>query len=38
MLYDHVHISHGVSKLGADIPSVSLPVGVTCRADAPCFK
>jgi hypothetical protein len=38
MLYDHVHISHGVSKLGADIPSVNLPVGCTCRKDAPCFK
>lgn len=30
-------ISHNNSKLGADIPSVSMPVGVTCRPDAPCF-
>lgn len=33
----HVHISKGVTKLGASIPSVSLPVGSTCRPDAPCF-
>ena len=32
----HVHISKGVSKLGANIPSVSLPPAATCRADAPC--
>lgn len=38
MMMEHVHISRGVTKLGADIPSVSLPVGLTCRADAPCFK
>lgn len=38
MVRDHVHISYGVSKLGADIPSVNLPVGCTCRKDAPCFK
>ena len=38
MVHDHVHISYGVSKLGADIPSVNLPVGCTCRKDAPCFK
>lgn len=31
-------ISHNNSKLGADIPSVSMPVGMTCRHDAPCFK
>lgn len=35
---EHVHISHGITKLGADIPSVSLPVGVTCNPEAPCFK
>lgn len=34
----HVHISYHVSKLGVDIPSVNLPVGCTCRPDAPCFK
>lgn len=38
MVHDHVHISYGVSKLGSDIPSVNLPVGCTCRKDAPCFK
>lgn len=30
-------ISHNNSKLGTEIPSVSMPVGVTCRHDAPCF-
>ena len=34
----HVHISQHISKLGAAIPSVSLPAGPTCRPDAPCFK
>lgn len=38
MSIDHVHISYGISKLGVDIPSVSLPAGCTCRPDAPCFK
>lgn len=38
MALNHVHISCSVSKLGANIPSVNLPVGVTCRPDAPCFK
>ena len=33
----NICISHNNSKLGADIPSVSMPVGVTCRPDAPCF-
>ena len=33
-----LHVSHSVSKLGASIPSVSLPAVVTCRPDAPCFK
>ncbi|MFA6690143.1 MAG: hypothetical protein WCS18_11765 [Sphaerochaetaceae bacterium] len=33
-----MHISHTNSKLGADIPSVNLPAGKTCRADAPCRK
>lgn len=36
MIPAHVHISKGVSKLGANIPSVSLPAGITCRPDAPC--
>lgn len=34
---EHVHISRSVSKLGADIPSVNLPAGETCRSDAPCL-
>lgn len=38
MILDHVHISRANSKLGPDIPSVSLPVGETCRKNAPCFK
>lgn len=38
MVLEHVHISRGVSKLGADIPSVNLPPGCTCRPNAPCFK
>lgn len=38
MAIDHVHISYHVSKLGVDIPSVNLPVGCTCRKDAPCFR
>ena len=31
-------ITHNNSKLSGEIPSVSMPVGVTCRHDAPCFK
>lgn len=38
MVTDHVHISKGVTKLGTDIPSVSLPPVLSCRPDAPCFK
>lgn len=34
----HVHISRGITKLGQNIPSVSLPPGITCRPDAPCAK
>ena len=37
MVAEHVHISKGISKLGADIPSVSLPPVCTCRPDAPCM-
>lgn len=33
-----VHISKTNSKLGGKIPSVNLPAGLTCRADAPCQK
>ncbi len=35
-MLEHVHISRSVSKLGSDIPSVSLPAVVTCRPNAPC--
>ena len=38
MFLAHVHISTGISKLGAQIPSISLPVETTCRPDAPCHK
>lgn len=38
MVIEHVHISKGVTKLGTDIPSVSLPPVLSCREDAPCFK
>ena len=34
----NICITHNNSKLGSQIPSVSMPVGVTCRHDAPCFK
>ena len=34
----HVHISHGNTKLGPNIPSVNLPAVTTCRQDAPCTK
>lgn len=33
-----VNISHTNSKLGGFIPSINLPAGLTCRADAPCQK
>lgn len=33
-----VKISTTNAKLGAKIPSVNLPAGLTCRADAPCQK
>lgn len=31
-------ITTGNSKLSASIPSINLPAGITCRADAPCCK
>lgn len=31
-----LHVSHSISKLGSNIPSVNLPPVVTCRQDAPC--
>lgn len=33
-----IHISKTNSKLGGFIPSINLPAGITCRADAPCQK
>ena len=34
----HIHISHSVSKLGKDIPSISMPPLTTCRPNAPCAR
>lgn len=31
-------VTNGNSKLSASIPSINLPAGITCRADAPCSK
>ena len=31
-------ITNGNTKLSASIPSINLPAGITCRADAPCCK
>ena len=33
-----IKISKTNSKLGGFIPSINLPAGITCRADAPCQK
>ena len=33
-----INISTTNSKLGGTIPSINLPAGLTCRADAPCQK
>ena len=33
-----INISTTNSKLGGFIPSINLPAGLTCRADAPCQK
>lgn len=38
IMSERVHISHGITKLGADIPSVSFPPVITCDPNAPCFK
>lgn len=35
--YESITISKGNSKMGL-IPSVSLPAGITCNPDAPCYK
>lgn len=34
----NIKISKTNSKLGGFIPSINLPAGLTCRADAPCQK
>ena len=31
-------VTNGNSKLSASIPSINLPAGITCRADAPCCR
>lgn len=31
-------VTNGNSKLSASIPSINLPAGITCRADAPCAR
>lgn len=33
-----MRVTNGNSKLSASIPSINLPAGITCRADAPCKK
>lgn len=33
-----IHISRNVGKLGNNIPCVNLPVGLSCRQDAPCAQ
>lgn len=38
MNMNHVHVSRGITKLGQNIPSVSLPPGLTCRSDAQCVR
>lgn len=38
MYVGHVHISRGITKLGQNIPSVSLPPGITCREGVACSK
>lgn len=38
MVLERVHISHDISKLGKDIPTVSLPAIVTCREGCVCRK
>lgn len=37
MILEHISISPGNSKTGYLVPSVSLPQGVFCPQDAPCF-
>lgn len=34
----HVSVTNGNTKLGKGIPAISLPVGLTCNPEAPCFK
>lgn len=31
-------VTNGNTKLSSSIPSINLPAGITCRADAPCKK
>ena len=32
------NVSNTNSKLGGQILSINMPVGITCRPDAPCYK
>ena len=34
----YVNVTNGNTKLGKQILSINLPVGLTCRADAPCYQ
>lgn len=33
-----MRVTSGNTKLSASIPSINLPAGISCRADAPCAK
>lgn len=35
---DYVNVTNGNTKLGKAISNINLPVGLTCRSDAPCYK
>ena len=34
----YARVTNGNTKLGKQIANINLPMGVTCRPDAPCFK
>lgn len=34
----YANVSNTNSKLGAQILSINMPAGITCRPDAPCYK
>lgn len=35
---NYAKVTFGNTKLGRQIASINMPVGITCRADAPCAK